>query len=370
MKKRLLLGLAALAAVTLTSCQKDQVINETPQQNAIEFGTYIGRDAQTKGSVLTTDGLKTQGFGVYAYYTDNANYNATSSPLNFMNNEEVKYGTNSWEYSPVKYWPNESQDKLTFFAYAPYQSNRNASSTQVGDPILTIDVDTDVTKHIDYTYATAGASLTTLTNITKQSINSTIPFVFKHAMSRVGFKVEAVIDQTTGQGNGDNDEDNQTNSFNMSETTITVQEVELYAVNNFYTNSQLNLNGGSWIYGDRNTESYKLRKDGNNFNDIWCNVTVDKTQLNKDDSYIFMIPSAFNVKVRVKYTVTTKDSSLLNEESKIVNDITSDNFNFTFVQGKAYNFVLHLGLTSVKLSADVAEWDEATDHVVNVPLNF
>ena len=84
-----------------------------------------------------------------------------------------------------------------------------------------------------------------------------------------------------------------------------------------------------------------------------------------------IIPHAtMAVKIRVKYTVTTTDTSLTLTDGKsvVVNDITSDEFAFTFDQGKAYNFVLHLGLTSVKLSASVSGWDE-TDHVVNVPLN-
>lgn len=340
------------------------MINETPQQNAIEFGTYLGRDAQTKGSVLDNPALQTSGFGVYGYYTDNDTYKANGSVLNYMNNQKVEWNGSVWTYSPIKYWPNENTDKLTFFAYAPYQVGRNASASQVGDPILTIDVDEDVTNHIDYTYATRDEGLI---NLTKQSVNGNIKLKFQHAMSRVGFKVEAVFDELTDKNNGETDVDHE-NLTKEDATTITVQEVELYGVNNFYTNSQLNLNGGSWIYGDRNTESYKL--DGSNFENI--NVTINKTQLNKADSYIFMIPSAFNVKVRVKYTVTTTDISLPNGKSEIVNDITSDNFNFTFVQGKAYNFVLHLGLTSVKLSADVAAWDPADgeDYAVNVPLNF
>lgn len=76
------------------------------------------------------------------------------------------------------------------------------------------------------------------------------------------------------------------------------------------------------------------------------------------------------ITIRVKYTVETTDTDVLNGKSTIVNDITSQPFNFNFEQGKAYNFVLHLGLTSVKLSAEVSGWDETNiDKVVNVPMN-
>jgi hypothetical protein len=57
--------------------------------------------------------------------------------------------------------------------------------------------------------------------------------------------------------------------------------------------------------------------------------------------------------------------------SEVTNTIVSDPFDFTFVKGYAYNFVLHVGLNSVKFSAEVADWDELgeEDIVVNVPLN-
>ena len=113
MKKRLILGMAALAAVTFTSCQKDQVINQVSQDQAIEFTTYTGRDAQTKGTVMDVTELKAKGFGVYAYYTtttntldvkNNAATDAQSAfKPNFMQNTEVSGST--WNYYPKKYWP-------------------------------------------------------------------------------------------------------------------------------------------------------------------------------------------------------------------------------------------------------------------------
>ena len=37
--------------------------------------------------------------------------------------------------------------------------------------------------------------------------------------------------------------------------------------------------------------------------------------------------------------------------------------------GKAYTFSLQLGLTSVKLTASVADWANSYDIAVNVPIN-
>ena len=45
-----------------------------------------------------------------------------------------------------------------------------------------------------------------------------------------------------------------------------------------------------------------------------------------------------------------------------------DIFNFKFDQGKAYTFVLHLGLKSVELTVEeVTAWDDQSNDAVNVP---
>ena len=128
MRKNFFLGAMALAAVALTGCQKDEVLNQVPQDNAIEFGTYVGRDAQTKAYVIDNDQLAKDGFGVFAYYTGTNNFSTSDTP-NFMYNQRVDKGTNgqnaNWIYNPIKYWPNNENDKLSFFAYAPHVTNTN-----------------------------------------------------------------------------------------------------------------------------------------------------------------------------------------------------------------------------------------------------
>ncbi|MBR2628928.1 MAG: fimbrillin family protein, partial [Alistipes sp.] len=171
MKKNLFLGLIALTALTVTGCSKDDVVSESPSINrAIEFGTYVGRDAQSRAhsivdvATLATDG----GFGVFAYYTDDAHYNGTAgsgSMLNFMNNQKVT-STDSgvtWTYSPIKYWPNETNDRLTFFAYAPYDDADGTNNTNgydnieftvtQGDPIINFAVNGTVKSQQDLVWS-------------------------------------------------------------------------------------------------------------------------------------------------------------------------------------------------------------------------
>jgi hypothetical protein len=147
MKKVLFFAAAAIAM--LASCSQSDdltaptVAQNDQQQTAIEFGTYMGKAAQTRsgstGEILNTTNLKDKGgFSVFAYYTGATDYagNQTSTAPNFMYNQAVTStdGT-SWTYTPIKYWPNEyaagnvddkgaqgaaANGKVSFFAYAPY----------------------------------------------------------------------------------------------------------------------------------------------------------------------------------------------------------------------------------------------------------
>ena len=106
MKRKLFLGLLAAAAVLFTACQKDQTLSEvTEDDTAIGFGTYVGRDAQTKAFVAGLDELK-DGFGVFAYYTADKEYDdmlaetdeINKPQLNFMVNEKVYHNSSTWTY--------------------------------------------------------------------------------------------------------------------------------------------------------------------------------------------------------------------------------------------------------------------------------
>ena len=73
MKKNFYLGFIALTALTVTSCSNDDVVMQSPDVNkAIEFGTYLGRDAQSRGTIMNGAALMAEnaGFGVLAYYTN------------------------------------------------------------------------------------------------------------------------------------------------------------------------------------------------------------------------------------------------------------------------------------------------------------
>lgn len=466
MKKNFYVGLIALTALTVTSCSNDDVVMQSPEVNkAIEFGTYVGRDAVSRGSVHTLEtlaGTDNPGFGVFAYYTDEDDYVATStaasegsaattaSQCNFMYNQQVTgtssttgegddaVTTYSWTYSPVKYWPNDPDDKLTFFAYAPYDdADANAADDEVdnisfsaqdqmnGDPVITFTVNNTVKDQTDLLFSKSDTK-----NLVKNAegeggiyIDEKVNFQFAHALSRIGFTVKAIVDEVSAGTPAETLDGN---------TTIVVKKVILSGATHtaaaddnfvapstgiFYTQGELNINqqdvnetdeGGStynavnWtnIVGDgdgadENKQIFTLENDnfvaqtetdydsegfvitgGDNGNSTTANP------LNAEDSYIMIIPQDFTGSnsafyVYVEYDVITKDTNLGNEEnaeysalkSKITNHISTQVSNINFQSGKAYTLNLQLGMTSVKVTANVDGWGDATGTEVNLPIN-
>ena len=191
----------------------DQQHATQQQPQAVDFNAYVNRSTTRGGTQGTLDlvVLQTAGFGVYAYYTDNHQYNQMSLP-NFMFNQQVTYVGSKWTYSPVKYWPNETGedaistgiDYLTFFAYAPYTAVdpitgncindtetgiiRLSHSNENGDPLVAYRVSFEPDKRVDLCWA-----VPTL-NKTKPTISETVDFNFQHALAALNVQIDADID--------------------------------------------------------------------------------------------------------------------------------------------------------------------------------
>ena len=96
-----------------------------PQPVAIGFRADLSDAVATTRSagdgVLDNDGLEAKGFGVYCWYTGTTPFTTPKASTNMlMRNQKVEYVSSQWTYSPSKYWPLNSEEKLTFRAYAPY----------------------------------------------------------------------------------------------------------------------------------------------------------------------------------------------------------------------------------------------------------
>ena len=243
MNKKLLF--AATVAAMLASCSSDDLSVQTAKQeaqgleNAVSFEALSQRSLTRAGyaGVMDNDQLKTNGFGVFGYYTDLNEYDQTSTP-NFMYNQKVS-GAN-WTYEPVKYWPNEygsnaqsdDVDKLTFFAYAPYTENVPATgkvtgddqvgitgftrATAAGDPYVKYVGSLDPLKCVDLCWGVADPNQNVTWNIIQggsqtmtagmpwmnvqrpqKSLGQKMKFFFKHALTQLNVQIDADVNTDT-----------------------------------------------------------------------------------------------------------------------------------------------------------------------------
>lgn len=236
---------------------KPAVAGETP----VGFNVYTNRPITRAGITgdLTTDRLKDlnnedgqPGFGVFAYYTDNLDYTCQTKP-NFMYNQQVQaMDEETWTYEPVKYWPNEfgdaaqskDQDKVSFFAYAPYVECDPATgkliddadtddvdestldtygitgfskNTFAGDPYVKYIASFDPAQSVDLCYGTVanGYEQWQILNGGVQDLEAGMPYLsvehpakidqkmkfnFKHALAQLNVKIDVDADVNSHAG--------------------------------------------------------------------------------------------------------------------------------------------------------------------------
>lgn len=402
MKKSIYLGIIALATLSLASCAKDEVVESVPQAEAIEFGTYLGHDVQSRGVELTNTNF--DNFGVFAFYTGNgetnkwANVKSTAKP-NFMYNQSVTKntsGTPAWSYSPKKYWPTTKGDQITFFAYAPMASNDNGISvtknTATGTPVVTYSIVSQKLNKLGDFVADAlidqtRRSYKTATDTNIDSESRKVEFTLLHELTRVDFT--ASLDRNAWSDTNDSADKTKVNikaitfipsdefateaTYTFAQTNDTsTTEVVRGSWNNWTNtagaltiNNLLNINENVKL-GAVTGKEYKKsgilisKKAGDN--------NADAVSLFKDTHYLYLIPRGENgiskdgkVKIKVEYDIVTVDVNLENGYSYSSATKVIELPQKTLKQGVAYNFHLTFGLNEVELSATVADWD--TDNI-------
>lgn len=380
MKKMLFMGIVASAAIAMTGCSSDEtVLTPSAQGNAIEFGTYLGRDAQMRGTVMDNDALKNM--GVYASYTVGENnvaaaWDATKSTPNFMFNQKVEKitsqngetPTTTWSYSPLKYWPTTNDHKISFFAYAPYADGTIvkedvADNSKAGAPTLTVTLPTDLTKMVDFV---AGVQM----NKTHTNDNAAVKFTLKHELTRVG--IQAKVSENVW-ADGD-----------KNKTKVVITDIQLdgltggqFYQSGVYTFPTSESAVGTWSNLTARTEAFDLNtlqtKDkykvgtGYDKSGIILEGTTAKS-LFTADQYLFLIPASTTGlttenTVTITYDIVTTDAALdggcsVTHAVKTVKIPAN-----TLKQGTAYTLTFTINVDEVKLDAAVSGWDTATGDV-------
>ncbi len=144
----------------------------------------------TKATLVSDDNMSD--FGILAYYVAGENgVAATTLPAdataNFMNNQLIERENNNWIYTPVKYWPNTSTDRIQFFAYFPYSGSAGTlgvtTETTKGErPKITYEPLTDASTQYDFMTAATGL-------LSKEG--GAIELCFEHQLTQVVFSTRS-----------------------------------------------------------------------------------------------------------------------------------------------------------------------------------
>lgn len=184
---------------------------------------YTAQPTRSSAAYSAEEGIDAgQSIGVYAYYHDNTTWSAAAVP-NFMWNQQatcLEKGSN-FTYSPLKYWPNESEDKLSFMAYFPYTAESpgqtdtpeypdNAtglrtlfSNSDAGLPSFRFTVKESADDQVDFLVSELlpdlpnGTSAVSPGNPDDRStltVTDRVRFLFHHMTSKVEFRIVAATE--------------------------------------------------------------------------------------------------------------------------------------------------------------------------------
>lgn len=346
MDKKFVMGIAAMAALTLVSCSSDDLdsfSDNSSKNEAISFDGYLGRSAVavngSRGSVLDVTTLQNsaEGFGVFGHYNEAG---GQEFGHDLFNNQQVTYKASAWTYSPLRFWPTSGH--IDFLAYAPYDSKYDNTVTN-DNKKLEFEVISNIKNQKDLLYANAVDQ--TLDKIS--SAGKKVKFTFNHALSKLGYKVKLSGDYSSNA------------TFKL--TKITLAGSSDGATKAFYTKGKIDLsktNTASDLWSE-------YAADRQNFD--WfseSSYTVTGTDLKHPDDnrvenedYLFVIPQDFSdagtgkLYVIVEYTITYTSGVPATVTNRVYKQLKQK-----FEPGKAYMINLTLGLP-IEFDAEVTTWD-------------
>ena len=358
MDKKFVMGIAAMAALTLVSCSSDDLdsfSDNSSKNEAISFDGYLGRSAVavngTRGSVETKETLKKNGFGVFGKY--DAEDSKTTDP-DFFKNQKVTCPGTKWTYTPLKYWPTNGH--IDFLAYAPHKEGQELKpNTNSFD----FTVEPEAANQIDLLWANAkGQIKTDFEGTTKEKVR----FLFKHALSRLGYTVKL-----SGNYTSDNatftlrkitlagSPDGTKNAF-YKKGTIDLSKKDATGLWNAATSDD-NKQYFTWFDASYTVESSKSKHPTNSDG-------VDYS----DKDYLFVIPQDFSLTTEGAdklYVIVEYDVTYTSSHTTITNKVYKK-LPIKFEQGKAYMLNLTIGLPiefdiDVETVSGVEDWDKQPD---------
>ncbi len=337
MKRITVLGLIGL--LMLTGCANEETTEGgNTDDSMIRFDCYVPtattRDGYV-GPIADTQRLKYPevGFGVYSHYNNNTD-------ADFMNNQQVLWSGSNWYYTPARYWPNNDNDKLTFFAYAPYVSSPTSNTYGIQSVTSSLTAPTINYKNGQYPADCQDLLVSPLlSNRTKSE--GTVNFTFQHALAAVNINCKAST----------------SSSMTIKITSLTINSSSNssgFPIAGTCTvgTAPTNLTWDNFDYGKYTYNETDL----SNFNNQGVTATARNiftglpTNTKENEEWLLMIPYNDKLSFTMEYKVTEGGNTYEVTISKDMLDKVE--------MGKKYTINLTIGLTAIQVgSVDVTAWN-------------
>lgn len=353
--------LSFLILLFCVSCSLENNENVAMEDSAsISFDTSWGKDVQTRGNVMADHSIFK--IGIFAKTKSDGDWEDEKSfddHSSFMNNVNFfrswvpeKKDWSEWDYTPHHYWPENENQKINFFAYAP---RRDSASLNLANNHVRLYHSTSK-ENVDLVWA---CSLNQNKSTVSKSKNK-VKLQFKHSLAKISFKIGL-----TEPLDGDADKGAQ----------VILKSVKLCAYSDgnggvFVDEGYLNLATGKWNMDDKQSprtvytwtpktetnkeEGFLLSSDKINHENIPITVS--------DKSYLFILPQTKNLEFYLIVDYVLKHANGMVEQRQQVKGLVNSKHSMNFVAGKAYNFVLNIPLNTIKVDVDpkVEGWTSTT----------
>lgn len=327
---------------------------------SISFDTSWGKDVQTRGNIMADHSIFK--IGIFAKTKSDGDWKDEESfdPSSFMDNVNFcrdwvseKKDWSKWDYTPHHYWPENENQKINFFVYAP---RRDSASLNLANNHVRLYHSTSK-ENVDLVWA---CSLNQNKSTVSKSENK-VKLQFEHSLAKISFKIglSELLD-------GDADKGAQVilKSVKLCDSPDGTGGV-------FVDEGYLNLATGKWNMDDKQSprtvytwtpetetnkkEGFLLSSDKINYKNIPITVS--------NESYLFILPQ---MKYRsfyliVDYVLKHADGIEEQRQAKGLVNVNPE-LPMKFVAGKAYNFVLNIPLNRIQVDVDtnVEGWTSTT----------
>ena len=373
MKKYMIL--AAAAALTLAGCAKVETYKVSDgDEHLIAFSNYapkaISRAAAANYAASTTL-IANADFDVWGWYTANGtSFNGSNGTKFFSNWYTVTYKTGGDSDGNVnvypdgkRYWPSgDTPDWLSFGAYYP-SNGAGITAPAAGLGAYSFTAQAAAANMVDFMVADVVKDKT-YENCTPTP--GTVPFVFKHMLTRVQFKFKTTQDVVD---NG---------------TVIKVTDVKIYNAKTTGTlTSAFDGTETTTTWSAQATPSaapYEVFVNGADIADFELTATAAPATNNAADIFL-MVPQAMVTKTGtdpqylvVKWDMTTDGVTTHNSKTLYFKDdlkttdgsTTPAAMDLDWVKNASITYTLTIGPKPILFTATVANWDAETNGYFNV----